>query len=601
MKSIFLHKIYVALLVKYSMCWGEVSPRVQLRQGNVEGFFSESLNVRIFCGIPYAAPPVGSLRFAAPRIHQGWNGTYQAIRSKPGCPQLPLNSENEKEDCLYLDIWAPKINSSYKFPVVVYIGGVDFARDTKWNFSGQDLASRGFIVVKVTYRLNIFGFFCLGIPEFRGNLGLLDQYYALLWVKENIVHFGGNKENITLFGHCSGASSVSLHMTSPRTYGLFQKAVLSSGSATAPWITDNDTIQVSKQLVRILRCDANTMDCLRGKSVHDLLQALQMYSESMNRTDLLVPTVDSFLKAENRYLPLSAEESFREGTYLQIPSLIGVGKPIRNPKIDGWISLLSQGYFFLQKFVERVKIPELVKLYRLNEKLQELIAHLIKWEYSLFIDTDGGFLIKQLEKMEYEAKLEVPVFHQISYMGQLSRQPTYAYSVQDMDFISDVLDESITMDMILFMGPASARQISKKRFTARELHLSKHLQDYLVNFIIFGNPTPYYGKNTWRRFIQHDPYVEVIENFQKSENGRIQRKRISFWNDLLIKFSDIQYNNMQSSISVEMTNTAASSSSFRNVILCGLLSILLLLLVLCIILLRKKSKLLRSNTSWTLD
>lgn len=111
------------------------------------------------------------------------------------------------------------MNSSYQRPVVVFFGGVDFGRDSLLTFSGQQLATRGIIAVRVAYRMNIFGFFSLGTREFRGNIGLLDQYYALLWVRENIVHFGGDNQNVTLLGHNSGAISIALHMTSPRTQG----------------------------------------------------------------------------------------------------------------------------------------------------------------------------------------------------------------------------------------------------------------------------------------------------------------------------------------------------------------------------------------------
>ncbi|KAL3289694.1 hypothetical protein HHI36_023095 [Cryptolaemus montrouzieri] len=480
--------LVVTLLIELSTSWRDTQPRVKLRQGIIEGMklITEFSQLRVFFGVPYAAAPLGSLRFAAPRKHQGWNGTYQAKNTKPGCPQLPILPENENEDCLYLDIWAPENNSSYQFPVVVFFGGVDFARESKLIFDGQELASKGLIVIRVTYRLNIFGFMCLESPELRGNIGLLDQYYALVWVKENVVYFGGNQANITLFGHFSGATSVALHMTSSRTSGLFQRVVLSSGSATAPWITDNDTIQISKQLVRILRCDANTVMCLRGKSVRELLQALQIYSESVNKTSLLLPIVDNFLQAENRYLAVSAINSFREGVHVQIPTLVGIGWPIRYPEVDEWINLLSQGYFFLQKYVEKVKIPELIKLYRLDEKVQDLITNLLEWEYSLFIDADGRFLVNQLRKMEYEAKIEAPTFHQVSLISQRSKQPVYVYCVEDIDIVSDLVDESITMDLVLFMGSISASQISRRKFSPKEVMLSKELQDCLVNFIIFG-------------------------------------------------------------------------------------------------------------------
>lgn len=101
--------------------------------------------------------------------------------------------------------------------MVLFIDGADFAKDGEIQISGHDLAAEGVVVVSVNYRLNVFGFFCLGTEQARGNLGLLDQYFALLWVRENVVHFGGDSQKITLFGHGSGAASVVLHLVSPRT------------------------------------------------------------------------------------------------------------------------------------------------------------------------------------------------------------------------------------------------------------------------------------------------------------------------------------------------------------------------------------------------
>lgn len=327
--------------------------------------------------------------------------------------------------------------------------------------------------------------------------------------------------------------------------GLFQRALMSSGSAVAPWIVDNDTIDVSKQIIRIVKCESNTMICLRSKSVPELLEAFQSYSkvtfctecqinqisnklwfkfQSVNRTDILLPIQDAFLPADDRYLPVAAIDSFRDGIYLKIPTLIGVGSVVKYPEIgkidkqyhelstrllflaDEWVNLLSQGYFFLQRFVKKVKIPELLQLYKLNKKMWELVTRLIEWQYSLFIDLDGRFLIEQLRKLEYEAKVEAPVFQQVFYMSQNIDSPTYVYSMQDTEFLLDIsgvylpffklqfdlfirpdfLDNSATLDQILFFGPNTMRHINRRRFKTKETVLSNKIQEYFANFISFG-------------------------------------------------------------------------------------------------------------------
>ena len=108
-------------------------------------------------------------------------------------------------------------------PVLIIFEGTDFSKSNRTPLPGQALAKDGVVIVTVNYRVNVFGFLCLGIPEARGNLGLLDQYFSIVWVRENIHAFGGDPEKITLFGNLAGAVSVSLHMTSPRTAGKILK------------------------------------------------------------------------------------------------------------------------------------------------------------------------------------------------------------------------------------------------------------------------------------------------------------------------------------------------------------------------------------------
>lgn len=191
-----------------------------------------------FLGIPYAAAPVGFLRFYPPQKHNGWNDTLLATQFKNNCPQLPV-TPNINEDCLYLNIWTPDVKllfyknlasnhfTSFQnamrygpLPVVMFLDGYRYSTSSEIPVDGQDLASEGVVVVTVSYRLNVFGFFCLANEEARGNYGLLDQYFALLWIRENVRAFGGDPQKITLFGHGSGAASIVLHMVSPRTAGL---------------------------------------------------------------------------------------------------------------------------------------------------------------------------------------------------------------------------------------------------------------------------------------------------------------------------------------------------------------------------------------------
>lgn len=165
---------------------------------------------------------MGTLRFSPPQRHHGWNGTLHALNQAPPCPQLPiLNAQTvSDEDCLYLNVWAPENAGRYGLaPVVIVFEGVEFARVNSIRIPGQDLAMENVVTVTVNYRTNVFGFLSIGTNDLRGNYGLIDQYFAMIWVRENAKHFGGDSDRVTLFGHGAGAASVAYHMTSPRTSG----------------------------------------------------------------------------------------------------------------------------------------------------------------------------------------------------------------------------------------------------------------------------------------------------------------------------------------------------------------------------------------------
>lgn len=211
--------------------------------GIVEGIELPS-GVSAWLGVPFAAPPLRDLRWKQPQPVRPWNGTFHADRFAPECLQ-PLRgsmqnhyfgNEATSEDCLYLNVWAPK--GAARAPVVVWIygGGFNIGSAAMANYSGEPLAKDGVVRVNIAYRVGSLGF--LAHPELTaesgyggsGNYGLMDQIAALEWVKRNIAKFGGDPENVTIVGQSAGAMSVSLLQASPLARGLFAKAVAMSGS-----------------------------------------------------------------------------------------------------------------------------------------------------------------------------------------------------------------------------------------------------------------------------------------------------------------------------------------------------------------------------------
>lgn len=224
---------------------------VTTENGIVRGLPAADPRITSFKGIPFAAPPVGNLRWRAPQPAAPWEGILDCYKFAPISMQhIPgLNPDNiytrewnvdpeieMDEDCLYLNVWTPAKSADEKLPVFVWYfgGGLQEGNPAEMEFDGERLARRGIVVVSVNYRLNVFGFLAhpqltKEQPEAPSNFGHLDQQAGTRWVKRNIAAFGGDPDNITIGGQSAGGMSVSAQLTSPQNEGLFQKAIIQSG------------------------------------------------------------------------------------------------------------------------------------------------------------------------------------------------------------------------------------------------------------------------------------------------------------------------------------------------------------------------------------
>jgi para-nitrobenzyl esterase len=233
---------------------GQQPPVVRVSSGVLKGYFQG--NTAVFKGIPYAAPPLGALRWRAPQPAAPWRGVRDATKPASACAQdaagldsfiRPLASAygvtyasepiSSSEDCLYLNVWAPQWPAHGALPVMVWLHGGSNAMGSgsQSMYDGSSLAAHGVVVVTINYRLGIFGFFshpaltAESPHHSSGNYGLLDQLFALEWVRENITRFGGDPHAVTLFGESAGALDAGMLMTSPRAANLFRGVILESG------------------------------------------------------------------------------------------------------------------------------------------------------------------------------------------------------------------------------------------------------------------------------------------------------------------------------------------------------------------------------------
>jgi len=265
--------------------------RVKVESGVLEGIAGADSTVRVFEGVPFAAPPVGALRWQAPQAAAAWTGVRQADHFGARCYQPPVfpdmvfRDKASSEDCLYLNVWTPAPAPKKRLPVLVYFYGGGFVAGSgdEPRYDGTNFAKKGIVVVTINYRLGVFGFFAHPAltaespHKASGNYGLLDMVAALQWVQRNIGAFGGDPAQVTIGGESAGSASVSALVASPVAAGLFRGAIGESGAMfntmgvlAAPSLDKAEKAGVSFATAS----GAKSLAELRAMSAEDVLQAL---------------------------------------------------------------------------------------------------------------------------------------------------------------------------------------------------------------------------------------------------------------------------------------------------------------------------------------
>jgi para-nitrobenzyl esterase len=323
---------------------------VKTQSGKVRGEWSSDHMVRKFLGIPYAQAPVGKLRWQPPLPAKHWRGVRDATAFGPHCTQPALYADmvfrdpGNSEDCLSLNVWAPPAKKHDKLPVMVWIygGGFITGGTSEPRQDGTNLAHKGVILVSMHYRLGIFGFFAgSGLAaesphHAAGNYGLMDQSLALRWVHDNIAKFGGDPNNVTIFGESAGSMSVSTQMAAPSSQGLFAHAAGESGGAFGN-LTYPSLAATEKKDDAFMEKAFGTDDIakLRKVSADALLKA--EVNPAYGHVSFM-PDVDGW------YLPQTVPAIFAEGKQSHVPLLAGWNRD------EGSFSMLGHPPTTLESF-----------------------------------------------------------------------------------------------------------------------------------------------------------------------------------------------------------------------------------------------------------
>jgi para-nitrobenzyl esterase len=302
--------------------------QAKISGGEVRGVGADGMT--IFKGIPFAAPPVGDLRWKAPAPVEPWTGVKKTDAFADACMQAPNSQGNTSpvsEDCLYLNVWTPAKSANEKAPVIVWIHGGGFVGGSTsiGMYDGSGYAKKGVVLVSLAYRLGPFGF--MASPELSresghgsGTYGILDLIAGLEWVQRNVAAFGGDPNNVTLFGHSAGSAAVSFLAASPLSKGLFQRVIAMSGSSFAP-LQSSEQGSFGMSIPTLERAEATGSAFLNKLGVKSIAEARKLSAETIQAAPgggmRFRPAADGYVLSNDMY------SLYEQGKFNDTPVLLG--------------------------------------------------------------------------------------------------------------------------------------------------------------------------------------------------------------------------------------------------------------------------------------
>ncbi len=463
-------------------------PKKKIAQGKLVGVLSSDGKVASYKGIPYAAPPVGNLRWAAPQPAPKFNGLFQAKDYGNHCAQansfadMVFHDPGASEDCLTLNVWAPAdAKPGAKLPVMFWIhgGGYYAGGSSEARQDGQSLARHGVIVVTINYRLGIFGFFVH--PELTkesphhasGDQGLLDQVQALQWTHDNIKAFGGDPSNITIFGESAGSFSVSSLMASPLSKNLIAKAIGESGGAIQNADTPNQTLAEREAVDGAISTsifNTSSLAELRKIPTDKILSGL---TSAMSHPHF-GPEVDGY------YLPKSVAQIYAASEQAHVPLIAGWNADeiraaiIMNPKKPTVASFTESSQ---KDFGDAT--PDFLKLYTATTDAEATASagDLISDRFIAY----GTWRWLEAQTKTGQAPVYRYLFAEPAPIDKYHTVPVGAFHSDDIEYVFGTLDSR----------PGAT-------FTLADRTLTDQVQQYWTNFAKTGNPnTPSTGLPNW--------------------------------------------------------------------------------------------------------
>ncbi|KAJ8974539.1 hypothetical protein NQ317_009106 [Molorchus minor] len=533
---------------------------VRLPQGIVQGKMNRTVDRRTqyfsFEGIPYAQPPVGVLRFRPPVPAGNWDGVLNAtVMHVPSCVQVTpsfFNGFEESEDCLYVNVFTPiKVNSLSQInrhtkllPVMVWIyGGAFLLGSANASYFGPDnLLEEGVVVVHFGYRLSSFGFLSTEDMESPGNYGLKDQHLALRWTKDNVRHFGGDPNKITIFGESAGSVSVQYQLMYPANQGLFQGAISESGSALCIWAYQRQPKKIAFDLGRSAGLRTNDtrelINYLRNITTEKLKSAT-MKASIKNSLGIIngipfAPVIEP--EHKHAFITEKNHKLLSEGKFLKVPYIIGFNSEeaaIAKSALDVANPILRFYDFDFSTWVPTgMNVGENTDT--VGKKIRDYYFNTSKSRADQYLEyiNDGYFFRPIIESARLFGLLTPTYMYAFTYEGMLGRKALGYSEVDEYKGVVHTEEMAYIWSRNNFPEPNNTDRITRARMIKM-----------WTNFAKEGNPTPesdHLLQNIiWPQVGTRMAYLNI--NRSLSARERYKNKAMGFWERIYSEYGNPPY------------------------------------------------------------